>query len=114
MHASLVLIRHGKSVWNAQNRFTGWVDVPLAAEGWEEAARAGRLLADRLQSAPPLGIGEGTVIERAIVDKNARIGRNVRLVNSKGLDEADGDGWAIRDGIVVVVKNAVIPDGTVI
>lgn len=47
MKASLVLIRHGKSVWNAQNRFTGWVDVPLAAEGWEEAARAGRLLADR-------------------------------------------------------------------
>ncbi len=64
--------------------------------------------------APPLGIGEGTVIERAIVDKNVRIGRDVRLVNSKGLDEADGDGWAIRDGIVVVVKNAVIPDGTVI
>jgi glucose-1-phosphate adenylyltransferase len=63
---------------------------------------------------PPLGIGEGTVIERAIVDKNARIGRNVRLVNTKGLEEADGDGWAIRDGIVVVVKNAVIPDGTAI
>jgi len=48
------------------------------------------------------------------VDKNARIGRNVRLVNSRGLEEAQGDGWAIRDGIVVVVKNAVIPDGTVI
>ena len=63
---------------------------------------------------PPLGILEGTVIERAIVDKNARIGRNVRLVNSRGLDEAQGDGWAIRDGIVIVVKNAVIPDGTVI
>lgn len=47
MQASLVLIRHGKSIWNAQNRFTGWVDVPLAAEGWEEAARAGRLLAGR-------------------------------------------------------------------
>ena len=47
MQASLILIRHGKSVWNAQNRFTGWVDVPLAADGWIEAARAGQLLADR-------------------------------------------------------------------
>ena len=39
MQASLILIRHGKSVWNAQNRFTGWVDVPLALDGWDEAAR---------------------------------------------------------------------------
>ena len=47
MQASLILIRHGKSVWNAQNRFTGWVDVPLALDGWDEAARAGQLLAER-------------------------------------------------------------------
>ena len=64
--------------------------------------------------APPLGIGEGTLIEDAIVDKNARIGRNVRITNKGGAAEADGPGWAIRDGIVVVTKNAVIPDGTVI
>ena len=64
--------------------------------------------------APPVGIGEGTVIENAIIDKNARIGCNVRLVNDRGLEEADGDGWVIRDGIVVVSKNAVVPDGTVI
>jgi glucose-1-phosphate adenylyltransferase len=63
---------------------------------------------------PPVGIGEGTQIENAIIDKNARIGRNVRIVNAGGLEEADGEGWAIRDGIVVVPKNAIIPDGTVI
>jgi glucose-1-phosphate adenylyltransferase len=64
--------------------------------------------------APPVGIGEGAEIANAIIDKNPRIGRGVRIVNAQGVDHADGDGWAIRDGIVVVAKNAVIPDGTVI
>jgi glucose-1-phosphate adenylyltransferase len=63
---------------------------------------------------PPLGIGEGCVIENAIVDKNARIGRDVRVVNERGVEEAEGEGWQIRDGIAIVTKNAVIPDGTVI
>lgn len=43
MH-TLVLIRHGESVWNKENRFTGWTDVPLSERGHEEAAAAGRLL----------------------------------------------------------------------
>jgi glucose-1-phosphate adenylyltransferase len=64
--------------------------------------------------APPVGIGEGSVIENAIIDKNARVGREAQIINAKGLREADGPGWAIRDGIVVVPKSAVIPDGTVI
>jgi glucose-1-phosphate adenylyltransferase len=63
---------------------------------------------------PPIGIGEETVIEKAIVDKNARIGRGVRIVNEAGDTERDGEGYSIREGIVVVTKNAVIPDGTVI
>jgi len=42
---TLVLVRHGQSQWNLENRFTGWVDVPLSAQGEEEAARAGGLLA---------------------------------------------------------------------
>ncbi|GAB4224245.1 MAG: glucose-1-phosphate adenylyltransferase [Acidobacteriota bacterium] len=63
---------------------------------------------------PPIGIGPGTTIRRAIIDKNARIGAGCRLVNAQGLAHADGDGWAIRDGIIVVAKNAVIPDGTTI
>ena len=60
----------------------------------------------------PLGIGEGTTIVNAIVDKNARIGRNVFIHGSRKLRDGDGDGYAVRDGIVVVLKNAVIPDGT--
>ncbi len=43
---TLVLLRHGESIWNLQNRFTGWVDVSLSRNGMREAARAGRLLAD--------------------------------------------------------------------
>jgi len=60
------------------------------------------------------GIGDGSVIERAIVDKNANIGRNVRVLAKDRAPTGQGAGWAIRDGIVVITRNAVIPDGTVI
>ncbi|QUQ70455.1 phosphoglyceromutase [Kutzneria sp. CA-103260] len=43
---SLVLLRHGESVWNAENLFTGWVDVPLSDKGLAEAKRGGELLKD--------------------------------------------------------------------
>lgn len=66
------------------------------------------------EDAPPFGIGEGSVVENAIVDKNARLGRGVRILNTRGVQEAEGPGWAIREGIVVIERNAVIPDGTVI
>jgi len=65
-----------------------------------------------LPGGPPLGIGEGSLIQDAIIDKNARIGRNVVITNKNAVTEAEGPGWAIREGIVVVTKNAVIPDGT--
>ena len=64
--------------------------------------------------APPIGIGAGTLIQDAIVDKNARIGKNVRIVNKEGRTEGEGPGWVIRDGIVVIPKDAVVPDGTTI
>ena len=65
---------------------------------------------------PRVGIGEGTVIKHAIIDKNARIGKNVRLLNEAGVVEIDGPGGAyfIRDSIIIVPKNAIIADGTVI
>ena len=61
-----------------------------------------------------MGIGDDTVIERAIIDKNARIGRGVRIVNEAAVQEKDGDGYFIREGIVVVPKNGVVRDGVVI
>jgi glucose-1-phosphate adenylyltransferase len=64
----------------------------------------------------PLGIGSDTTIRRAIIDKNARIGRNVQIINKDRVEEAEREnqGFFIRNGIVVIFKNAVIPDGTVI
>jgi glucose-1-phosphate adenylyltransferase len=56
----------------------------------------------------PLGIGRGVVLDRAIVDKNARIADGVRLVNDANVRHADGDGWFIRDGIIVIAKGAVV------
>jgi len=63
---------------------------------------------------PPLGVGRNTYIERAIIDKNARIGDNVRLSPHGKPEEFDGDGYYIRDGIVVVPKGGIIRSGTVL
>jgi len=63
-----------------------------------------------------LGIGANTTIRRAIIDKNARIGSDVQIVNKDRVQEAEREdlGFYIRNGIIVVFKNALIPDGTVI
>lgn len=66
------------------------------------------------EGSPPLGLGRSCEIRNAIVDMDARIGDGCRLVNEAGVDEADGDGWHIRDGIIVVPKGATIPPGTVV
>jgi glucose-1-phosphate adenylyltransferase len=71
---------------------------------------------DLLANKPRVGIGEGTTISRAIVDKNARIGSNVRLTNEGKVVDADAEdgSYFIRDSIIIVPKNAVIKDGTVV
>jgi glucose-1-phosphate adenylyltransferase len=65
---------------------------------------------------PAVGIGNNTTIRRAIIDKNTRIGKNVSLVNRNNVETMDGPNGSfyIREGIVIVPKNATIPDGTVI
>jgi len=62
----------------------------------------------------PLGIGRDVVLDRVIVDKNARIGDGVRLVNEHGLDHADLAGVHIRNGIIIVPKDGEIAPGTVV
>jgi glucose-1-phosphate adenylyltransferase len=63
---------------------------------------------------PNIGIGEDAAIAQAIIDKNARIGQGVKIRSIPGRQDEEGDNWVARDGIVIVPKNAVISDGTVI
>ena len=69
--------------------------------------------ANRKNGVPNYGIGEGTIVHRAIIDKNARIGRSCRIgVDQRERVDGDYDGYAIRDGIIIILKGAVIPDGS--
>ncbi len=65
---------------------------------------------------PHLGIGENSIIRRAIIDKNARVGKNVQLINRHNVETLDGENgcYFIREGIIIVPKNATIADGTII
>ncbi|HYW11545.1 MAG TPA: sugar phosphate nucleotidyltransferase, partial [Longimicrobium sp.] len=69
---------------------------------------------NRVEGPPRPGVDEDSTIEGAIIDKNASIGRDCTITNAAGVHEGEGPGFYIRDGIVVIVKNAEIPDGTVI
>ena len=67
---------------------------------------------DVSNNVPPLGIGDGAVIEKAIIDKNVRIGRQANVINDRGLTELpESQQFSIRDGVIVVPKNAVLGDG---
>lgn len=76
---------------------------------WEESEER-----SPVQGPPNPGIGADTQIECAIVDRNASIGEGCVITNRDGTQEGEGPGFYIRDGIVVITKNAEIPAGTVI
>jgi glucose-1-phosphate adenylyltransferase len=63
---------------------------------------------------PHVGIGHDARIERAIIDKNARIGQRVVIRSHEGEPDQEEEYYVIRDGIAVIPKNAVIPDGTTV
>jgi len=69
---------------------------------------------DAASTQPSMGIGRQCEIRNAIIDFNARIGDGAKLINVAGVQHADGDNFAIRGGIVVVPRDAVIAPGTVI
>lgn len=76
------------------------------------AAGAGTYaLEDHLGGDTPLGIGPGSTLHNVIIDRDARIGRGVRLVNERGLREYSDDYIVVRDGIIVVAARGVVPDG---
>ncbi|MDA1307716.1 MAG: glucose-1-phosphate adenylyltransferase [Acidobacteria bacterium] len=62
----------------------------------------------------PMGIGKDAILDKVIVDKNARIGDGARLINERGIQDADGDGYHIRNGIIIVPKGGVVKPGTVV
>ncbi|HEV3270990.1 MAG TPA: glucose-1-phosphate adenylyltransferase [Candidatus Methylacidiphilales bacterium] len=82
--------------------------------GLDDYETAEEIQAGIARGLPMLGVGKNTHIERAIVDKNARIGDNVRISPEGKPENHDGDNYYIRDGIVVVPKGGIIPSGTVI
>jgi glucose-1-phosphate adenylyltransferase len=69
---------------------------------------------NRERGVPDLVLGDNCVVERAIIDKDARIGNNVRIVNQKGLAEEAAENYVIREGVVVIPRGSVVRDGTVI
>ncbi len=77
-----------------------------------EGDRAADIQANRV----PIGIGAGSVIRRAIIDKNVRIGKNVQIINKNQVQDlvCEENGYCICGGIVVIMKGATIPDNTVI
>lgn len=87
--------------------------VMLGADFYETDMERGDQLAE---GKVPIGIGENTSIQNCIIDKNARIGKNVTIANAEGVQEGDraSEGFHIRSGITVVLKNSVIADGLVI
>ncbi len=69
---------------------------------------------DRNSNTLPIGIGRNCVIKKAIIDKNTRIGDGVKIINQKNLNSAKSSIYSIKDGIVIIPKNTVIPPETVI
>ena len=67
-----------------------------------------------LNDVPNIGVGNHATIVNAIIDKNARIGDNVMIVNSRNMENYDGENFFVRDKIVVIPKGAVIPNGTIV
>ncbi len=74
----------------------------------------GDLAADAASGTVPVGVGEGSHIEGAIIDKNCRIGRSVRLINQGGEDREETPYGMLRDGVYVVSKGTTLPDGWVL
>jgi glucose-1-phosphate adenylyltransferase len=82
--------------------------------GCDEYESADSIVASEAVGRPRIGIGERARIENAIIDKNARIGKDVVISPDGKPENVDHPMYFIRDGIVIIPKNGVVPDGTVI
>jgi glucose-1-phosphate adenylyltransferase len=82
--------------------------------GADSYQKIDEMQADIDRGFPRIGVGSNCFIRRAIIDKNARIGAGVQIINESRRQEYEGDGYVIRDGITIIPKNGIIPDGTII
>jgi glucose-1-phosphate adenylyltransferase len=115
-HVDEVLISDGAYV-DRSEVLSSVVGVRMAIHEGARITRSILLGADTYEDQRgdlPLGIGKHAVLDRVIVDKNARIGEGVRLVNDRGIEDVDGDGYYIRNGIIVVPRGGVVKPGTVV
>ncbi|HLJ97325.1 MAG TPA: glucose-1-phosphate adenylyltransferase [Gemmataceae bacterium] len=85
--------------------------IMIGADRFETEGERGE---NRRRGIPDFGVGDGSTVEQAILDKDCRIGRNVQIVNRRRLQTDDGTNYVIRDGVVVIPKASIVPDGTVI
>lgn len=85
--------------------------VTMGQDNYEGLSEA---LKSQSADLPPLGIGKNCDIKDAIIDKNVRIGNNVKLSPEGKPDLFEKDGIVVRDGVLCVTQGAIIPDGTVI
>jgi glucose-1-phosphate adenylyltransferase len=85
--------------------------VLIGADGFESLAQKAE---NQRRGLPNIGIGDDTVIEDAILDKDARIGCNVRLCNRDKIKNGEGPNFVIREGIIVIPRDAIVLDGTMI
>jgi glucose-1-phosphate adenylyltransferase len=85
--------------------------VLIGADGYESIAQKAE---NERRGLPNIGIGDGTTIENAILDKDARVGANVRLCNKDKIKNGEGPNFVIREGIVVIPRSAIVLDGAVI
>lgn len=69
---------------------------------------------DKRDNIPLIGVGKNATIKKAIIDKNVRIGNDVKIINQKKTDSFESELYSIKDGIVIIPKNTIIPPGTII
>ena len=85
--------------------------IIIGADGYESVQQKAENLR---RGVPNIGIGDGCMIDNAILDKDARIGANVRLCNQDKIKDGEGPNFVIRDGIVIIPRDAIVLEGTVI
>lgn len=108
-------VRLRKSIIGLRSRIDNGVDIEDSiVMGSDIFETISEIRSNITGSKPHIGIGENTLIRRSIIDKNVRIGSNVKLLNKNKLESYDSPDKSIyiRDGIIIIPKNAVIPNGT--